>query len=70
MCLRERDSLSDKLKMMDTGHLDRVAQSNLDTGSRRGDTGDLTVEQAYEDLKAEYKVNAKQIGIHYNTSEL
>ena len=71
MCLRERDSLSDKLKMMDTGHLDRVAQSDLeDTGSRRGVTGytgDLTVEQAYEDLKAEYKVNAKQIGIHYVT---
>ena len=64
-CLRERDSLSDKLKMTDSGHLDRVSQSDLeDTSNRRGDagyTGDLTVEQAYEDLKAEYKVKAMHV---------
>ena len=68
-CLRERDALSDKLKMTDNGHLDRVTHSDLeDTGSRRGDTGytgDLTVEQAYEDLKAEYKVQANNKSLHY-----
>jgi hypothetical protein len=50
----------EKLKLVSTGSSDRTGQSNIEGSSvRRGESilsGEQTVEQAYNELRDEYKV--------------
>ena len=74
-CLRERDLLSEKLQLVSTGpnHVERTG-SSLGVGEgdrshnvRWGESvrDDLKpIEQAYEELKEEYKVTSSNVLIH------
>ena len=64
--MRERDAALEKLKIVGTGSSDRTGQSDIEGSSvRRGEgilSGEQTVEQAYNELRDEYKVKLR--GIH------
>lgn len=59
--MRERDAATEKLKLVSTGSVDRTGQSDIEGSSvRRGESilsGEQTVEEAYNELRDEYKVH-------------